>query len=146
MDLFDFALIKDDTAEIKIPDRSFRNVGLQTLCTEKSRNAQLQCKKLTTALTSPGLTVAVADLCVTVNLCKPNQYSTHMVKIYNGDTRSHSNSCEDADADISCVSDRTDLPPWRPRAPSDVTPDAADFVVIRNTSSERKWCIEGVAV
>ena len=145
MNLFDYAFTKANTEQSRIPHTSLR---FQTLRTEKSRNVQLQRAKLATDLTTKGMALGVVDLCVTVNLCKPDQYSTHMIEIHNGNSRTHSNLPEDTNSDNSCVRDiKTDhndddgLDPWCPHNPY-YHPEP-DFVEIR---SARKLCIEGMLV
>ena len=156
MNLFDYAFTKENTKQSKISQMPVR---FQTLParTEKNLNAQLERVKLMTDLTNEGMTFGVVDLCVTVNLCKPEQYSTHVIEIYNGDTRTHSNLPDDTDPGVSCVRDNKsddnendddgdgdDLDPWCPYTLR-YRPDS-DFVEIRNTSCARKLCIEGMLV
>ena len=154
MNLFDYAFTKQNTKQSKISQMPVR---FQTLPvrTEKNLNAQLERVKLMTDLTNEGMTFGVVDLCVTVNLCKPEQYSTYVIEIYNGDTRTHSNLPDDTDPGVSCVRDNKaddnendddddgdDLVPWCPYTLR-YRPDS-DFVEIRNTSCARKLCIEGM--
>ena len=143
MNLFDYAFTKENTKQSK---SSQMPVRFQTLPArpEKNLNAQLERVKLMTDLTNEGMTFGVVDLCVTVNLCKPEQYSTYVIEIYNGDARTHSNLPDDTNSDKSCVRDKnTDdgdedggWDPWCPR-----THFEPDFVEIR---SDQKLCIEGM--
>ena len=69
--------------------------------------------------------------------------------IENGSLRSHSNLPDEIDPSTSCLSEKTDLPPWCPHPPSDQTLDKPEFVIIHNTYHNHKWenCyIEGVAL
>ena len=149
MDLFDYAFTctKENTEQSILPHTPLR---FQTLRTEKNLFWKLQYAKATTDLSNEGIMFGVVDMCIVVNLCKPDKFSTHTIDIYNGDTRTHSDLSDDTDsAVVSHVHDKNadeeeaDLDdPWCPHPPSyRLVPD---FVEIDNTSCARTLCIEGI--
>ena len=93
----------------------------------------------------------VVDLCVVVDLIRPLGSELQKLVIENGSLRSHSNLPDEIDPSTSCLSEKTDLPPWCPHRPSDQTLDKPDFVIIQTTHDNRcdnrgQWYIEGVAL
>ena len=88
---------------------------------------------------------AVVDVCVSVDLCRPYHHSIHMISIYNGGQRYHSN-CTRTDT-VSYLLHRTGMLTWCPNSPSEQTQHTPDYVVISDARKRQfPWCIEGIAV
>lgn len=160
IDLLLFALApQTDDEQNTIPGKFFHKIWLQTVhaqaITNKRENSRLINNLIDDDGTKSALMDGFVDLCVVVDLCRPHKYWRHIVSIYNGVSRSHSNlsDSDSTDEETSELTEQTDVPLWCPHHPLDQNTDGLDSVVIRIESKyrqppESKWhrCIEGVAV